>query len=230
MTGLDFRAIDVPADVILLKGLKRQEIDLILAAASPRRFCAKSVITRQGEPADRLFLLWKGRARYFYETVAGKKLILTWISSGHTVGEAALELSPSLYIVSSEAVRDSIVLVWDGPTVRDLAKRFPRLMTNAFHTAIDYLSWYVAAHAALTSQSARERLAHILLGYAPSIGQKVPEGIELDVTNQELAEAANITHYTTSRLISEWTKSGVIRKDRGKILLRSGKKLFRRSA
>jgi CRP-like cAMP-binding protein len=230
MTVLEFRAIDVPPDAILLKGLERQEIDSILAAARPRHFSAKSVITHQGQPADRLFLLWKGRARYFYETVDGKKLILTWISPGHTVGEAALELSPSLYVVSSEAVRDSIVLVWDGPTVRDLARRFPRLMTNAFHSAIDYLSWYVAAHAALTSQSARERLGHILLGYAASLGQKVSEGIALDVTNQELAEAANITHYTTSRLISEWNKSGAIRKDRGKILLRSGKKLFLRAA
>jgi CRP-like cAMP-binding protein len=230
MTILRFRTIDLPSDTVLLRGLERQEIDFILAAARPCQFPAKAVITYQGEPAEQFLLLWRGRARYFYETIDGKKLILTWIPPGHTFGESALELSPSTYLASVEAARDSTVLVWDGPTIRDLARRFPRLMTNAFHTAIDYLSWYVAAHAALTSLSARERLAHILLGYAPSIGQKVPEGIELDVTNEELAEAANITHYTTSRLISEWSRTGAIRKDRGKILLRSGKELFLRAS
>jgi hypothetical protein len=92
-------------------------------------------------------------------------------------------------------------------------------MINAFHTTIDYLSWYIGTHAALTSQSARERLAHVLLGYAPSIGQKVSGGIELDVTNEELAHAANITPYTTSRVISEWHRTGAVRKHRGKILL-----------
>jgi CRP-like cAMP-binding protein len=94
---------------------------------------------------------------------------------------------------------------------------------------MDYLSWYVGTHAALTSQTARERLGHILLGYAPSIGQKVSGGIGLDVTNEELAAAANITPHTTSRLISEWQRAGAIRKNRGKILLCSGKRLFLRA-
>jgi CRP/FNR family transcriptional regulator len=225
------RAIDVPPDDELLRGLKNEEIDLILAAARPLRFSAKSLITCRGEPADRLFLLWKGRARYFLETPDGKKLILIWITPGHIFGASALASPPSAYLVSTEAVsteavRNCIVLAWDGPTIRGLAKRFPRLMANAFETTKNYLSWYVGTHAALTSQSARERLAHVLLGYAPSIGKKVKGGIQLDVTNEELAEAANITPQTTSRLISKWQRTGAVRKRYGKLLLRSDKRLF----
>jgi hypothetical protein len=52
--------------------LGRRDTDLILAAAKRRRFHAKSVMTYQGEPADHLLLLWKGRARYFFETPNGK--------------------------------------------------------------------------------------------------------------------------------------------------------------
>jgi CRP-like cAMP-binding protein len=167
-----------------------------------------------------------GHARYFFETPDGKKLILIWITPGHIFGVAALADRPSIYLVSAEAAQDSIVLAWDGSTIRDLAQRFPRLMMNAYRTSMDYLSWYVGTHAALISETARERLAHLLLGYAPSIGQKVSGGIELDVTNEELANAANITPYTTSRLISEWHRTGAIRKRRGKILLRSTKGLF----
>jgi CRP-like cAMP-binding protein len=230
MTAWEIRAVDVPRGTELLRGLEQQEIELILAAAKLRRFRAASVITHQSYPADRLYLLWKGRARYFVETPNGKKLILIWITPGHIFGAAALAPRPSTYLVSTEAVRNSIVLVWDGPTIRALARRFPRLMTNAFHTTMDYLSWYVGTHAALTSQSARERLAHVLLGYAPSIGQKVSGGIELDVTNEELAHAANITPYTTSRIVSEWHRTGAVRKHRGRILLRSLEKLFLRTA
>ena len=230
MTALGLRAVDISPDNQLLRGLKKQEIDLILTAARLRRFSAKSVMTYQGEPADRLLLLWKGRARYFYDGVDGKKLILIWITPGHILGAAALALSPSSYLVSTEAVRDSTVLVWDGPTIRDLARRFPRLMMNAHLTSMDYLSWYVGTHAALTSQTARERLAHLLLGYAPSVGRKVSGGIELEVTNEELAQAANTNLYTVSRLVGEWQRIGAIRKQRGKILLRSGKRLFLRAA
>jgi CRP-like cAMP-binding protein len=228
MTPSEIRAADIPPGTELLRGIRQQEIDLILAAARLRRFRATSLITHQSYPADRLFLLWKGRARYFVDSPNGKKLILIWITPGHIFGAAALAHSPSTYLVSTE-VRNTSVLVWESPTIRALAREFSQLMVNAFHTTIDYLSWYVGTHAALTSQSARERLAHVLLGYAPSIGQKVSGGIELDVTNEELAHAANITPYTTSRVISEWHRTGAVRKHRGRILLRSLEKLFRRT-
>jgi CRP-like cAMP-binding protein len=208
--------------------LGQKEIDLILAAAKRRRFSAKSVMTYQNEPADHLLLLWKGRARYFFETPNGKKLILRWITPSDIFGGAALVSRPSTYLVSTEAVRDSVVLLWDGPTIRALARRFPELLENAIFLAADYISWYVAAHAALTSKTAQERLAHVLLELAPSIGQKVAGGIELDVTNEELANSANITPYTTSRMVSEWQRSGAIRKHRGKIIIRSPERFFLR--
>jgi CRP-like cAMP-binding protein len=229
MNALGFRAADVSPDSELLRGLEPSEIDVILGAARPRQFSARSLITRQDDPAEQLFLLWRGRARYFYETPNGKKHILIWITPGQIFGGAALALPPSTYLVSTEAVRDSTVLVWDGPAIRDLARRFPRVMMNAYTVGMAYLSWYVGTHAALASQTARERLAHILLAYAPSIGQKISGGIGLDVTNEELADAANITLHTTSRLISEWQKVGAIRKNRGKILLLSGERLFVRA-
>ena len=225
---LESRAVHAPHRIELLRGLGQKEIDLILAAAKRRRFSAKSVMTYQDEPADHLLLLWKGRARYFFETPNGKKLILRWITPSDIFGGAALVSRPSTYIVSTEAVRDSVVLLWDGPTIRALARRFPELLENAIFLAADYISWYVAAHAALTSKTAQERLAHVLLELAPSIGQKVAGGIELDVTNEELANSANITPYTTSRMLSEWQRSGAIRKHRGKIIIRSPERFFLR--
>ena len=228
MTAWKFRAVDAPHNIELLRGLNPHESDLILAAARPRRFPAKSVMTYQDEPADHLLLLWKGRARYFYETPNDKKLILKWIAPGHIFGGAALLSRPCTYLVSTEAVRDSIVLEWNGSTIRGLARRFPQLLENAHCIDMEYLSWYVAAHAALTSESARERLASVLFGLAKSVGQKVSGGVELDVTNEELANSANITQYTASRFMSEWQRSGAIRKRRGKIVLRSPERLFLR--
>ena len=229
MAGWDFRADDAPHHIELVRGLSPKEIELILAAARRRRFPAKSVMTYQGEPADYLLLLWKGRARYFYETPNDKKLILKWITPGQIFGGAALLSRPCTYVVSTEAVRDSIVLEWNGPTIRDLARQFPKLLENAHFIDMAYLSWYVAAHTALTCHSARERLASVLFGLARSVGQRVSGGIELDVTNEELAYSANITPYTASRLISGWRRSGAIRRHRGKIIVRSPEKFFLRA-
>jgi len=72
MNAFGFRPADVSPDSELLRGVKPSEIGVILAAARP--------------PAERLFLLWKGRARYFYETPNGKKHILIWITPGRIFG------------------------------------------------------------------------------------------------------------------------------------------------
>ena len=130
--------VDLPADSELLRGLEPKQIDVLRAAARKGRFPANSVITYQSEPAEQLFLLLTGRVRFFYVTDDGNKLILLWVTPGKTFGAAALALPPSTYLVSTEAVRDSTVLVWDGPSIRELGKRFPQLMMNAYLTAMDY--------------------------------------------------------------------------------------------
>jgi CRP-like cAMP-binding protein len=136
----------------------------------------------------------------------------------------------SKYLVSTEAVRDCIVLEWDGPTIRGLSQRFPFLLENAHRIAMEYVSWYVSAHAALSSQSARQRLASVIFALARTLGHKTSAGIEIAVTNEELSDSANITPYTASRLISAWQKSGSLRKARGKITLLSPGKFSGSSA
>jgi len=228
MSVLEFPATEVPPGTELLRGLTPEEIHSILGEAKTRRFSAESAITPQGELADHLLLLWKGRSRCFFDTPNGKKLIQIWMTPGHIFGGAALVSPPSIYLVSTEAVWDCVVRVWDGRTIRALARRFPRLLENALSIAANYVSWYVVALAGLTSQNARERLAGVLLGYVSSIGQKVTGGIELDLTNEDLANSANITSYTTSRILSEWQKAGALKKRRGKIFLASPERFFLR--
>lgn len=212
-----------------LEGIGPLDLKIILAAARPRQFRANSVIVSQGNSADYLYLLTKGRARYFFTTEDGRKLLLLWLSPGEIFGGSALQAIPSSYLVSTETIKDSHVLAWDRSTIRRLAARYPRLLENALLTASDYLAWYVAAHVALTTHSARKRLGGVLICLAELIGQRVPGGFEFDATNEELASAASITPFTASRLLSEWQRNRIVLKRRGKILLCSPEKLLLRS-
>lgn len=207
-------------------GLAPRDLKIILATAKRRHFLANSVVTNQGHPADQLFLLTTGRARYFFNTQEGKKVVLFWLTPGDIFGGSALLSAPASYLVGTETLKDSQVLVWDRVTVRDLAPRYPRLVENALLIASNYLAWYLAAHVALISHTARQRLAGVLICLAETIGEKVVDGFEFDSTNEELAAAANVTSYTASRLLSEWQRNHAVVKRRGKILLRSSERLF----
>jgi CRP-like cAMP-binding protein len=53
----------------------------------------------------------------------------------------------------------------------------------------------------------------------------MPDGIEVDVTHEELANAANVTPFTASRALNEWQRNRIVKKLRGKVLLRSPERL-----
>jgi CRP/FNR family transcriptional regulator, nitrogen oxide reductase regulator len=207
-------------------GLALGDRKKILDAAKPRRYAAKSVITNQGHPADNLFLLTKGRARYFFDERGGQHILLHWLAVGEIVGGKTLLAKPSSYLLGSETIRECHFLVWDRATIRGFVEQYPILLENALATASDYLAWYLAAHVALTCHSAEQRLAGVLASVAGVIGQDLAGGVELDVTNEELANAANVTAFTASRLLSAWQRRGIVKKSRGKLLLRQPTRLF----
>jgi CRP-like cAMP-binding protein len=137
---------------------------------------------------------------------------------------------PADYLVSTEAVKPSPLLLWDRGTIRSLVAAYSRLADNALWTMFDYLVAYRAIHVSMTCHSARQRLAQVLADLATGIGQKVPGGIQLDVRNEELANEANVTPSTASRMLSEWQRQGILRKSRGKILPRSPERFFLQEA
>jgi CRP/FNR family transcriptional regulator, nitrogen oxide reductase regulator len=216
--------------VRLFEGLSEQEREAVVAAASPRRFSSNSTVIRQGEPADKLFLLMKGSARFFFITPGGRTVYLLWLRPGEIFGAASLLTTPECFLVSTEVTKDTQVLVWQRDAIRNLALRYPRLVENVLSIASDYLVWYLASHLSLIYHSARKRLAHVLTSLAAGIGRKCADGVCLDITNEQLADTVNITPFTASRLLSEWQRAGIIVKSRGRILLCHPERLFRRDA
>jgi CRP/FNR family transcriptional regulator, nitrogen oxide reductase regulator len=218
----------VPSDLRsqFLDGLHPSHRKTILSGATPRRFAANSVATNQGHPADYFFLLTMGSARYFFVTDDGKKLLLRWLGPGDAFGGRTVLSSRSPYLVSTEMITDSSALVWDRTTIRSLAERFPRLLENALLMASDYVTWHLTAHIGLVCLTARQRVAQVLITLGRTIGKETAGGIVLDITNEDLANAANVTPFTASRLISEWQRGRVLEKRRGKVVLRSPERLL----
>lgn len=210
-----------------LRGLSAHEITTVLGAATKRLYPRNSVIYNSGAEATHCYFLLSGRARHFLVTPTGTKLILFWLFPGDAFGGVTLREDISKYIVSTEAVSGLSTLVWERRVIRELTSAFPRLMDNAFHLATEYLGWYTASHVALACMNAQERLAQVLLTLADSIGERRSAGVEVRITNEELSNTANLTLFTTSRLMAEWQRSGIITKGHRKVLLHSPLKLSR---
>lgn len=207
---------------IFLDGLAQHELDEVLAAATLRRLRADSVISRQGEVAEELFVLLEGHARHFTMTPEGRKIVVLWLHPGDAYGgRAMLTKRPVNYLVSTETVEEGCALIWKHDALVTLEKRIPQLLENALLIASNYLSIYRDLHVAASYSKANERVRWVLRKLIKEIGKAGDGGIELKIRNEEVANEANVTIFTVSRLLNEWQRKGFLEKGRGKIVIRS---------
>jgi CRP-like cAMP-binding protein len=204
-----------------LSGLSKTELDSVLSVAKHRHFRASSVIINQEDSAERFFLLASGHGRHFVITSDGRKILLQWLIAGQIFGGASILSTPFQYLANTEVLSDSCALAWDRQTIRDLVSTFPKLLDNVLSIAVtENIAWSTAAHISLSSDDAHGRVAHLLISLASAIGNVTHDGVEMKIMNEDLAEGANVTPFTVSRCLSDWQRAGILKKRRGKILLR----------
>jgi CRP-like cAMP-binding protein len=51
------------------------------------------------------------------------------------------------------------------------------------------------------------------------MGHKIDHGFELHIRNEDLANEAHVTVFTVSRQMREWQRQGLVRKDRGRVVV-----------
>ncbi len=205
----------------LLEGLTPSEIKAVLAAAKQRRIFPHQVIQHEGDPATHLSLLVTGRAARYKLTHKGDKLFLRWIAPGDAFGLMTLLSEPPPCLTTVQAVREGSVFGWDRMSARALVVQHPQLCENLYSVVTDYLASLIDVLVARASQTAQQRLARMLVESAQQLGRAGREGIEFDLTNEQLAEMAGVSLFTASRQLSQWRRQGILAKSRGKILLRS---------
>jgi CRP-like cAMP-binding protein len=222
MTHAQAAALLVRANSRFLAGLSEEEINAVVATGTIRYIPANTVITTGDDPALRLYLLVEGRLRAFIASHKGEKHNLLWAVPGETVGWSCLMAQQMDYIVSAEAVKASVMLVWERPVARSLTAKYSRLLENALLLGYDYLVFYRVQHLAALCNTAPERVVQVLCGLAEKLGHKGNGGFELKIRNEELANEANVTIFTVSRLMGEWQRKGLVKKLRGSVVLRLG--------
>jgi CRP-like cAMP-binding protein len=211
----------------LLQGLAPADLATVLEGATLRRFPAHSIIASEGDCADELFLILEGRARTFTTTRRGEKVLLLRIPAGDGSGGRALLARPMKYLVSTEAVTDCSALAWSRSTILCFTKQYPILLENALMIASDYLAIYRDLHVAASYHTASQRVAQVLGKLAREVGRRGFEGTIINISNEELANEANVTIFTVSRMLGEWQKKGLVVKRRGKVVVRSLEDLIR---
>jgi CRP/FNR family transcriptional regulator, cyclic AMP receptor protein len=171
----------------------------------------KQAFFTQGDPADSVFYLQKGRAKLAVVSQSGKEATITLLSAGEFVGEECLASVHGLRLSTATALstcsalmirRDEMIRVMhDEPAFADLFLKF--LLARSMRTQADLVDQLF--------NSSERRLARILLLMAEFGKPGQPEKYIPPITQETLAEMIGTTRSRVSFFMNRFRKLGFIK-------------------
>lgn len=204
----------------LFQDLAEMDLDKFLQSARERRIQRGEFFFHQGDRADHVWLLTSGKVKLVRTDSDGRSVILHVTLPTEPFGHVDA-LGGGSRLISAEALEDARALVWDTSKIRQAIMNHPSVSLNAVRLMAEGVedSWSYAQNVA-TERSDR-RIARLLLRLVRSVGHKIQprEAIELKLSHQDLAEMANTTQFTVSRVLSSWKRQNIVEVGRERIVI-----------
>ena|SRR5438045_6138126 len=198
----------------LFQELPERTTTSLLAQAHRTEVPANVRLCSEGEAAGHLFLINRGQISYDHLTHDGKQSILFWLQPGDSFGLGALLANPHPYVGSATSVSQCQVYSWNHVSICRLALAYPQLTCNALAVVLHYFSLLAERHSGILGSTARGRVAKALLELGKRAGAAKTTGIDIRITNDQLASMADVSPFTVSRLLSGWSRKGTVQKSR----------------
>jgi len=201
--------------------IPEEVLSVILNPAELRQVQHEAFIFWQGELAKTFYVLMDGRVRLTQTTVDGHQVILRFVETGCQFGCFSV-LEGTVYPATAQALTDSLLFVWSRPVILNLMVQYPQLATNIHAQLFQRLQYLQDDFVMLATQKVEQRLAFSLVRLTKHVGQKIDNGILLDLalTRQDLADMIGTTLHTVSRILSQWQRNGLVELGRERVIIR----------
>jgi CRP/FNR family cyclic AMP-dependent transcriptional regulator len=174
------------------------------------QFKPKQTFFLQGNPADSVFYLQKGRAQLTVVSRNGKEATISLLSAGDFVGEESIAGAVGLRLTTATAITtcsalkiervEMIRVIHEERAFSDLFLKF--LLTRSMRTQADLVDQLF--------NSSEKRLARILLLLAEFGKPGEPESLIPEITQETLAEMIGTTRSRVSFFMNRFRKLGFI--------------------
>jgi len=205
---------------LLFSDFSNPECATIISAARQKRFLKKQTIFFDGDPVQQVVLLLTGSAKMTQFGSTGTEVILRLSRSGDVLGGLGNSLKDR-QCCTAETLEDCCVMVWESASFGSLTDRFPLLRRNVLRILEERLRDMEERFRELSTENVASRVSSQLVRLANQIGKQHAEGVQVNLSQQELAQLTGTTLFTVSRLLSRWKKEGTVTTRREAVSIRS---------
>jgi CRP/FNR family transcriptional regulator, nitrogen oxide reductase regulator len=203
----------------LFSGLPEKVCESILSSAYRREIPSGEVIFRAGDPKKLIYLLTAGRVKITQVSRNGSEVILWLNTPGQIIGSLSL-MAGGAHSSTAETIQPCEVLIWDAAVFETNLERYPLFLRNTQHVIARQFSELSCRVREVSTETVLPRLANGIVRLADQIGRQVNGTLELDVTQEALAQMTAMTFYTANRQLSEWEDQGLVLRRKYTIIVR----------
>jgi CRP/FNR family transcriptional regulator, cyclic AMP receptor protein len=193
----------------LLQGLSEAERRRVLSSARRRRFRTDEVVFHQGDPADTIHLLAKGRVAIRVATSQGDVATLQVLPPGSVFGELALLAPTPRRDATAVALEPAETLVLDQDVFAELRRAFSSVNRSLIDTLAASVTRLAAERLEAHYAPAETRVLRRLVELAEVYGGCTP-GTVVRIRQEELAALAGTSRATVNRVLREAVDAGSI--------------------
>lgn len=220
-------ASDLTANSPLFSPLSKQERESIEKQLVRRSYAKGDYLFFEGDAADRVILVAKGRVKMIKQSESGRETILDTFGPGQIVGEVAV-LVGDTYPATAQALEPVVTLALRRASYVELIRTHPDLALALITELGRRLERAHEAMRSLAVEKVERRIARVLLRMA-SVGGERREGgavvIALPLSRQDIADMSGTVQETAIRTLSRFQKQGLIETRDGRIVLLQPHKL-----
>jgi CRP-like cAMP-binding protein len=205
----------------LFRGLHTAILEQISRLCVRRSYPQDAVIFSQSDPGDALFGVLTGRIRISTSSAAGREVFLNIMEPGDSFGEIAL-LDGQPRTATATAMSAAELIMITRTQFLPLLASNPLLTDHLLRLLCGRLRWVCefAEESALLSVPAR--LARRLLALGRLHGHSTGKGIELQVSQDEMAHFLGLSRQVINQHLQEWKALNWVALGRSKIQILNG--------
>lgn len=210
----------------IFNDLSAEEMEELDAQSLMRHHEPGEHVFRQGQTAAALFLLKAGNVRLATTTEDGKEVVLAVLGMGDLFGDLPL-LGQEYQCCDARALTAAEVCRIPVDNLERLIKQRPIIALKLIRSLGERLSEFQRMVESAFTKTAKQRLAQLLLKLGEQHGLKtrIGLGINLRLTQQELANMIGATRESVAVLLGEMRHEGILHTANHRVILRDPRKL-----
>lgn len=178
----------------------------------------------EDDPAEHYYILSEGKAKIVKSAETGQDVILELLFPGDVFGALAV-FEGRGFPATGMPIGKASAIGLPRENLQRWLTRHPEIIAQTVMRVTVRIRNAQEMRRRLATEPVEQRILHTLLDLLDKIGERTPEGTVLQLTRKDIAEMVGTTVETSIRVLSRLTQDGLVRSERGRIIVPDREKL-----